>query len=190
MNCPFCNRESMLTSIPIDNKIYPCCRWIYKNNYCYAVLKPEQHTIGDTIVVLNEHKEGITSDIHGVLLYEFSKVINKVSNKLLRISSDYSKEKPVKIYVGILGDGIQHLHAHLIPRYPFTDYDREKYRRLFIDRDGEEEINCKIANDDLGGYWYISDKEEAIHKAPFSKQSPEKKVMFIESLAKYLRDLS
>ncbi len=106
-----------MTTVPIDGIDEPCKRWIFKSEYCYAVLKPEQHTIGDSIVILNNHKKDITDNISSKDLCEFIKTINIVATRIKNIAQNEGSERPERIYVGILCDGvaIQHLHAHLIP---------------------------------------------------------------------------
>jgi diadenosine tetraphosphate (Ap4A) HIT family hydrolase len=94
---------------------------------------------------------------------------------------------PEKIYVGILCDGTPHLHAHLIPRYPFTEEDADKYAEYFTKRDGEIEILRKIKIDDLGGYWYIFNKEQSHYKSYYGQMDTKKKVAFLEELATKLR---
>jgi diadenosine tetraphosphate (Ap4A) HIT family hydrolase len=191
MSCPFCKRCSIMTSAPIDGTIRPCNRWIYKSDHCYAVLKPEQHTIGDSIVILNKHKKDITDDISPIELSDFMNTIKIVATRIKNVARN-NNMPPDRIYVGILCDGveIQHLHAHLIPRYPFTPDDEAKYKDFFIQRDGENEIMKKIKRRDLGGYWYIFDKERTYYQSEYGQKDTKDKVIFLEKLANSLRSSS
>ena len=190
MECPFCNRNSMMEEVPLNGTIERCKRWIYKNKHCYAVLKPEQHTIGECIVILRRHKKDITDNISIEEMSDFIKTINLIAKSIKNIAHNERGEKPERIYVGILcdGTGTEHLHAHLIPRYPFTEDDETKYKEYFIQRDGEIEILKKIKRKDLGGYWYIFDKEQTFYKSQFGQKPKKKKVEFLEELADKLRN--
>jgi diadenosine tetraphosphate (Ap4A) HIT family hydrolase len=189
MNCLFCNRDTIKKSAPIDGDVKECERWIYDYNNCYAVLKPEQHTIGECLVIPYKHRTDITDDLSADELSDFIKTINTVAKRIKNIARNEKQLPPDRIYVGILCDGvdIQHLHAHLIPRYPFGEYENNKYRELFTQRDGEISIWNKIRKCDLGGYWYISDKEQNHYKSDFGKKKTMEKVHFLEDLARQLR---
>ncbi|MDA3917642.1 MAG: hypothetical protein PF690_11810 [Deltaproteobacteria bacterium] len=189
MSCPFCNRESMMTSAPFDGVKQPCNRWIYKSDHCYVVLKPEQHTIGESIVILNDHKADLTDDIPIEKLSDFMNIIKIISTRTKNIAKNEDSESPERIYVGILCDGIttQHLHAHLIPRYPFSKYDESKYEEFFLKRDGEIEIIKKQKAKDLGGYWYVCDKEQNHYKSSYAQKAVKDRVRFLECLANELR---
>lgn len=188
-NCIFCNREKVMKEVPFDQPNNLCQRWIYESNYCYAVLKPEQHTIGESIVILKEHRVDITNDIPIEELADFMKAIHVVASRIKRVARNEKSENPERIYVGILCDGtqIQHLHAHLIPRYPFTEYDESKYKEYFLERDGEDEILRKQKEKDLGGYWYVCDKEQNHYKSSYAQKAVKDRVRFLECLANKLR---
>ena len=49
----------------------------------------------------------------------------------------------------------------LIPRYPFTETDRNTFRRIFLKRDGKEKVQNALDINELGGYWYV-EKEKQI----------------------------
>jgi len=105
------------------------------------------------------------------------------------VAINEDSKSPERIYVGILCDGIDsnHLHAHLIPRYPFTQYDKDKYRNFFEIRDSRSEILRKQKEKDLGGYWYVFDKEQNVDETDYAKWAIEEKVIYLENLANKLR---
>jgi len=184
--CIFCDSSQVMKKVPFAEQLYSCERWIYESKYFYAVLKPEQHTIGESIVILKEHHEDITSDIPKKELSDFMEAIKFVSSMIKNVAKNEKSDNPERIYVGILCDGtqIQHLHAHLIPRYPFTEYDKSEYKRHFLERDGEAEILKKQKEKDLGGYWYVFDKEVNVKELPYGKKADKEKVKVFEKLAK------
>jgi diadenosine tetraphosphate (Ap4A) HIT family hydrolase len=189
--CTFCEQEIVMKEVPFAQSNNLCERWIYESQYCYAVLKPEQHTIGESIVILKEHRVDITNDIPIEELSDFMKTINIVASRIKRVAKNNDSKNPERIYVGILCDGtqIQHLHAHLIPRYPFNEYDKSKYKEFFLKRDGKEEILRKQNEEDLGGYWYVFDKEQTVNELPYGKLKEKDKVACLEALARELRSV-
>ncbi|KKK93602.1 hypothetical protein LCGC14_2691230, partial [marine sediment metagenome] len=120
-------------------------------------------------------------------LRDFIDAIREVAIRIKNIAKNDALEPPKKIYVGILCDGTPHLHTHLIPRYPFTPEDKEKYKEYFLERDGEIEILNKIKKNDLGGYWYVFERERTFYKSSYGLKEPEEKVKILERLANDLR---
>lgn len=173
-------------------KLERCNRGIYTSKHCYAVLKPEQHTQGEAIVIMNKHREGITDTISEDELSDFMVAINKVASMIKKVAINENLLHPERIYVGILCDGknSEHLHAHLIPRYPFGQYDKDKYKNFFEIRDSRSEILRKQKEDDLGGYWYVFDKEQNVDNTTYAQWTKGKKIIYLEKLAKDLRSMS
>lgn len=173
MKCLFCDegRESIMKNAPFREGVKTCNRWIYESEHCYAVLKPEQHTRGEAIVIMNKHRKDITDNIPREELSDFMETINIVASRIKNVAINDDLESPKRIYVGILCDGkdSEHLHAHLIPRYPFKKYDESKYEEFYLKRDGEIELLKKKKEKDLGGYWYVLDKEQTFYKTPYGE---------------------
>ena len=195
MSCPFCNPDYIMKTVRFDEKDHSCNRWIYKSPHCYAVLKPEQHTVGDSLVILRkqeqkEHKKDITdffADGELEQLHDFIEAINRVSERIKNFAVNEKDECPERIYVGMLGDGIKHLHAHLLPRYPFRDKEKATYEEYFRERDGQTEIDRKKDELDLGGYWYVFERERTIHKSEFGLKTTQEKISILQQLADRLR---
>jgi diadenosine tetraphosphate (Ap4A) HIT family hydrolase len=178
-----------MKNAPFGGEDKTCNRWIYESEHCYAVLKPEQHTRGEAIVIMNEHRVDITDNIPKEELSDFIETINIVASRIKNVATNDESESPERIYVGILCDGIhsEHLHAHLIPRYPFTKDDESKYEEFYLKRDGEIEITRKQREKDLGGYWYVLDKEQTFYKTSYGQLETKEKIHYLEKLANDLR---
>ena len=164
-----------------------CDHAIYEDRFCYAVLAVEPYTIGHTLVILNKHKRDIVDDISTVYLSKFMNAIQKVSRRLMESAENEHQGRPDNVYVCILCDGVKHFHAHLLPRYPFTKRDKATYRRRFSKRDGKEEVNRKIAKEDLGGFWYVAEREITWKESEFGKKTSAERAKFLEELARKLR---
>lgn len=170
----------------------PCTRAIYQDSNCFAVLAPEQYSIGHTLLILEKrksekHKSDITDNISEEELSAFIKAIHIISKHLKEKAKNEFEQSPERIYVCILCDGVEHLHAHLIPRYPFTGTDGNVYEQIFLERDGRKQINKNIQEDKLGGFWYIAERERNYKKSIFGEKSNKEKAEFLERLAKQLR---
>lgn len=180
--CAFCNPENFKDRI------------IYEDEYCFAALAREPYNEGHTIVILKTRAKGphrIDLTDENILPHErtaFIKAIHKIAIHLKNNLADHKKRipKPSKIYVCSLCDGITHLHAHLIPRYPFSPEDKKIYKKLFTKRDGKREVERKIKDDDLGGFWYIAEREKNYKKTKFWKKSEQKRAKYLAELAKIL----
>ncbi len=159
-DCPFCTPEILRG------------RTFYEDAYCFATLSREPYTWGHSLVILRAHAEDITADIPEVALAAFTSAIHKVSRRLKERLRNEAGQAPERIYVSTLCDGVHHLHAHLIPRYPYDAEDFAAYREIFAPRDGEEAVGKAIANRDIGGFWYIA-RREATFKSSSFQQSPE-----------------
>lgn len=188
--CIFCCRKGLLEEIPRksdNNKTVPCKRGIYEDDYCFAVLAPEQYSIGHTLLILEKHRKDITDNISKEESSAFINALHEISKHLKEKAKNEFNQSSERIYACILCDGIEHLHAHLIPRYPFTAADGNIYEQLFLERDGRKNINIKIEKDDLGGFWYIAEREKNYKKSVFGQKSDEERAKYIEELAEKLR---
>ena len=110
---PFCDENLISTKVKFDtgNEI-PCNRLIYENESCYAVLKPEQHSHGEALIILKEHVRDITDNIQPDLLSKFIITTQRIAQAMKCCLINEHNEKPEKIYTSTLCDGIQHLHFH------------------------------------------------------------------------------
>ncbi|VVB89143.1 HIT domain protein [uncultured archaeon] len=188
--CVFCRIKGLLEEIPqkSGNNTIPCKRGIYEDDYCIATLAPEQYTKGHTLLILKNHRVDIAdTNISREELSGFIDALNKLAIHLKGKLQDYENNVPQRIYIAILCDGIEHLHAHLIPRYPFTDADGNIYEKLFLERDGRKNINRKIEKDELGGFWYIAEREKNYKKSEFWNKSDEERAKYLEEFAGKLR---
>lgn len=190
--CVFCRigKKGLLEELPrkSGDKTVPCKRGIYEDNYCIATLAPEQYTKGHTLLISKNHRTDITdSNISSEELSGFISALNKLARHLKEKLHDHNC--PQRIYIAILCDGVEHLHAHLIPRYPFTDIDQTIYKQEFLKRgDDIKEIESKILKSDLGGFWYIAEREKNYKNLElWNNRSDEERAEYIEELAKKLR---
>ena len=184
MCCRFCNKDNIKTKLPDDGSgSIPCYRCIYEGDNSYAVLCPEQYTPGHTLVILNDHKVDITDDIDETVFKDFSNTIRRVAEGLKTKATNHCGQNPDKIYVCMLSDGIEHLHTHLIPRYPFTERDKSIYRETFIPRDGVDEVEDMINQHKLGGFWYMALREREWKNSEFAERTVEERANILENLA-------
>jgi len=169
-----------------------CNTCIYDDKHCYAILSDKPYTDGHTLVVLKkrktdiEHKTDITDKDIALEtdLSPFIQIIYKVAKHLKESAKNNRGEPPDKIYVCMLGDGIKHLHAHLIPRYPFTEDDKTTYRDIFTLRDGALKVNDAIKSCEIGGFWYVAEREK---NCEFTKKSKEERASILKKQADDLR---
>lgn len=183
-DCTFCREEKIKHELRDGT---PCERGIYEDESTFAILSPEQYTAGHTLLILKGHKEDITDDLSEPDLSAFMIAVHKVAVRLKELAQNDRGEYPENIYVCILCDGIKHLHAHLIPRYPFTQKDKEKYKELFSSRDGDDVIAEAIKKEDLGGCWYITECEKNHKDTEFGRSSYSEKAVILNRLAAKLR---
>lgn len=194
--CRFCQEgkreldEKLFHKLPSKHnggKSVRCDRVIYSDKYCVAALAPEQCTDGHTLLILRKHKTDITSRINKEELGGFITVIHKLAIHLKHNAKNDWGCRPKRIYVCFLSDGVKHLHAHLVPRYPFTPEDREKYIRQFVRRDGVEIVKKAKRSNDLGGFWYIAERERSYNKTEFWEKSDEERAKCLQDYAKNLK---
>ena len=190
-DCKFCNADGKADKEKLKNELpgsIPCKTDIYDDNeYCFAILCPEQYTIGHTLLLLEKHRTDITDNIPLEELVGFITAIHKVAKHLKAVAENQQGNHPERIYVGILCDGIEHLHAHLIPRYPFSKDDKQTYIDLFSERDDEEKARNVAENGDIGGFWYVSEREKNWGKTQFGQKQGKEKVKYLQDLAEKLR---
>lgn len=183
--CRFCDEERIKNYLKDGKDGTRCNACIYEDRYCFAILSDEAYTIGHTLVIPKDHKIDITDrDLSKASLSRFIHAIHKVAVQLKKSAQDKYGNHPERIYVSMLGDGIKHLHAHLIPRYPFTKNDKTTYGRLFTPRNGKRKVKEAIDKGELGGFWYIAEREKSF---VFAKKSSAEKAACLSKLAKNLR---
>ncbi len=141
---------------------------------------------GHTILILEKHRKDITDDFSQDELPAFIKAINLVSTHLKKQAKDERDKLPCRIYVSSLCDGVKHLHAHLIPRYPYTPADENIYEQLFLERDGRATINRNMQSSELGGFWYVTERERNHKKSRYGQMLDQDKVSYLEGLARKL----
>ncbi len=156
-------------------------RKVYDDDYCYAVLELEQSVKGYTLVIPKKHYETILdSSIDDVEIIQFWRVVQKIGNA---IKATLGAEN---VYVCSLCDGIKHFHVHLIPRYPWTDEDKNRYSELFTERDGEQSVKLCTTIGRIGGFWYLADTERNFKEIEFAKLSIEEQQKAINDTAKVI----
>ncbi|MBA7629211.1 hypothetical protein ES703_36709 [subsurface metagenome] len=195
--CGFCqagklqiDRTRLLETLPTTDGTgsVPCRRGIFEDEYCVATLAPEQYTRGHTLLILKNHRTDVTdTDITGEELSGFINALTKLARHLKDRLGNQDSRRPERIYVCCLCDGIEHLHAHLIPRYPFTDEDKTTYRQQFEERDGRQKIEEALSTCELGGFWYIAKREKDYTKADFWSKPDEDRARDLEQLARELK---
>jgi diadenosine tetraphosphate (Ap4A) HIT family hydrolase len=172
-DCPFCQKDALKPKI-------------YEDEHCFAILAREQYTTGHTLLILTEHATDMADDISDTNLLAFITAIHKVTSHLQQTAVNDQGEHPQRVYVCVLCDGVKHLHAHLIPRYPFMTNDKELYTTLFYPRDGELVYEA-IKAEELGGFWYVAEREKSWPKTEFGSKSVEARAILLEELANKLR---
>jgi len=119
-------------------------RFITENKSCIAVLDHNPQRKGHVLVILKNHKKDLSDkDLSNEELKSFIGMIHKMCKCLKGRMRDENQKSPDKIYVSSLCDGTKHLHAHLVPRYPYTTEDKEFYKKLYPGK--------KIQP----GFWYL-----------------------------------
>jgi diadenosine tetraphosphate (Ap4A) HIT family hydrolase len=183
-SCLFCQPEEIKFKYTDGSE---CNRCIYENDYCYAVLTPEQYTIGHSLVILNWHVDRIFDNLDLEHFSGFFNSINHVARLLINSVVNDTMESPQNVYVGVLCDGFEHLHAHLVPRYPFKEEDRDTYRKLFKDRDGNK-LEHNISSGNIGGFWILAEKEREWKITKYGRKTDEEKKKFLEYLRGKIKD--
>jgi len=172
--------------MPDDKK---CNRGLkHKSRYCIATLCPEQLTKGHTLVILKKHMADITSISDKVILGDMLSFISKISNVLKTKVINEKGENPDRIYVCTLCDGVEHLHFHLIPRFPFSSEDKINYIRQIIQRDGIGDTINAVIEGKMGGFWYLALREA---RQSYDKMCDKQKLIRIkelEALAKLINN--
>jgi diadenosine tetraphosphate (Ap4A) HIT family hydrolase len=135
-----------------------------------------------------KHRADITDpDLPDEELIDFIKSTKLVAKHIKQAVRNEEGQSAGRIYVCTLCDGVEHLHAHLIPRYPYTGEDENTYEQLFLERDGRKQINGKIETGDLGGFWYIAEREKSYTKSDYWRRTAEERAKYLEDLAQHLR---
>lgn len=151
-------------------------------------MAPEQYTVGHTIVISKKHAadqmdEALSPEEH----QRFWAEVRCVSKRLRDRARNEVGEHPVRIYVCILCDGTEHLHAHLIPRYPFSYRDEVIYRHELGNRDGAETVRCRAKKGHFGGFWFIAERERNWKDYGFGMEDAETRAERLAERAEGLR---
>jgi diadenosine tetraphosphate (Ap4A) HIT family hydrolase len=136
-NCEFCKllKED---SFKKENRL------IRENEFCIAVLDHKPQRRCHVLVILKNHKKDLSDkNLSKEELKNFIDMIHKMCKCLKERIKDKNQKSPDRIYVCSLCDGVEHLHAYLIPRYPYTTKDKEFYKKLYP----KKEIKP--------GFWYL-----------------------------------
>jgi diadenosine tetraphosphate (Ap4A) HIT family hydrolase len=160
--CKFCDCPAIKTTIPTrSGSKAECNTCIYEDKSCYAVLDPYQYSPGHALVILKSPCDDIADpNIPGNDLLDFIGAIQMIARHLKINASDEHGNAPERIYTCMLCDGQKHLHAHLIPRYPYTRDDELAYIAQFTSRDEACKIQEAIRTHEMGGFWYIAEREK------------------------------
>ncbi|MFH1656446.1 MAG: HIT family protein [Candidatus Nealsonbacteria bacterium] len=166
----------------IENDEFPEYQLIdKKDEFCIIILEKNQYTKGHTLVILknrikgNHIKDISDENFTNEEMAGFIKTIHMTSKTLKKNLKDDDGRPPERIYVSILCDGTKHLHAHLIPRYCFTEEEKSEYRNFFERRDGQKQVREDIKNNNIGGFWYMFIKERDFNMSSFGKKSETEK---------------
>ena len=166
----------------------PCSRGIWQDDFCLATLDYLPITHGDTLLVLKQHREDFCDEsLTKKELEHFAYAIKLVAGRLRSKLTDCNGDPPERIYVCSLCDGVQHLHAHLTPRYRWTKEDAALYRRLIAPRDGIAKAEQNADEGKIGGFWYLGYKE--VHRGAHEPwdESDDEKAARLAKLAARLR---
>ena len=176
MECPFCYLADKNYS-EVDT-----ARRIYGNSNCYALLEAEQSVCGYTLVIPKAHHETLfATDIGDFELEKFWRTVQRIGRAIMKTVGCEN------IYVVSMCDGVRHFHVHLTPRYKWTDADKQRYRELFTERDGEQSINACIEKGTIGGNWYLADAERNYTKTEFMKMPLDKRIIRLKQLAEDIK---
>ena len=145
MECPFCQPDFTQFG-SIDRKFY-------EDPYTLAMLSKGQDSRGYSLVVLKPHRADLSISLYPTERLYLMRTLNMIAARLK------SKLGAKRIYVVSMCDGVEHLHFHLIPRYEWTDADKQRYRELFTERDGIESVNRQIEKNQIGGSWWLAEIE-------------------------------
>lgn len=178
MRCFFCKEYDELEILPARP---PLSRKVYQDDNTLAVLELEQSVKGYTLVIPRKHHDTLFDEIPPEDLANFWQVVNKIGNAIKLVLGAEN------IYVASLCDGIKHFHVHLIPRYKWTDADKERYRELFTERDGPESISLCTHADLIGGFWYPADAERNYKNSDFWKLPNGERYKVLDDLAKQIK---
>ena len=172
-SCFFCKEYRNLGVLPGDRT-----RKFYEDDFCQVILEMEQSTKGYALVIPHKHFDTIADDsITNEEITHLYRVIQKIVSLQKKILGAEN------VYVCTLCDGLKHLHFHLIPRYKWTDKDKERYRELFLSRDGEASVDLCTTLNMIGGFWYMADLEHNFKETEFGRLPHDKQWEYIENLA-------
>jgi diadenosine tetraphosphate (Ap4A) HIT family hydrolase len=172
MNCAFCGKNGF-----VNKKRFPN-QFIEESNHCIVILDRTQLSRGHTLVILNKHRINITDQkLTEEERKDFIDTIYYYAKFLKNNIKDNAGNKPKRIYVGYLGDGEKHLHAHLIPRYPFNKSDNNFYKCFFQSSEKTQ-----------GGFWYVALRERNYQKSEFFQKTKKEKNTEYKKIIKLLKN--
>lgn len=159
------------------------------------MLNGDQYTKGHTLVILGAHRCKITDDsLTKSELMALAEGLNKVS---IRLKKSLGAET---IHVLSLCEGIEHLHFHLIPRYAYTEKEKQFYIDNYFNREndirresGKKEWGSKkgfekdIDTTSIHGMWYAAYHEMSFTTSKFWRLAIQDRVKELENTAKLLR---
>lgn len=128
-------------------------RKFYEDKYTIALLAQGQEVRGYSLVILKKHYTDLATFIPHQQRGALIKTVNRIAFELKR------RLGAERIYVASLCDGVEHLHFHLIPRYKWTEDDKERYRETFKDSRPWETIESYIIDGKIGGFWWLAGTE-------------------------------
>ena len=170
MNCYFCKGKKENSAV------------IYEDDFTYAVLDEGQDQRGYVLLILKQHRDTLfDANISAYELMAFWRAAQKIGNAQKKTLGAEN------VYAVTLCDGLRHFHVHLVPRYVWSDKDKERYRELFTERDGEESVNACIDKGLIGGFWYLADGERYYKETEFWKLSEGDKKNHLDYLTMLLK---
>jgi len=154
-DCPFCESfrkknfdEFEISRIPVKKS-----RTIYSDydTGIVAVLEPEQKTVGYALVIPRAHINGIADP--KLDQCDFNAVM-RVCNLVAKAQMHAFGSDVERVHIASMGEGQQHLHFHVMPRYRLEDKEKD----YFLDQPNhmkppfsEEPIDPDKIK---GGFWY------------------------------------
>jgi len=157
----------------------------------YAILCPEQYTRGHTLVItgprIKNSPEGLECikkifDVHPTELTDLMAGISRVANRLKE-----KLEGVQNIVIFSLNEDKEHLHFHLIPRYTYSNDEKDYNIKCSFDKAKTEERWIKNP-DKVHGIWYYAYHEQNYKNQEYWIDPPETRANKLNKLASKLRN--
>ena len=218
-DCDFCwSREMIRLKFPGVSREFD--REIAVKDDWYAVLAREQYTLGHSLVICrskDDQKEeeeckfnvGFLSrnpKRHSEAWQNLAAGMGQVALALqeelesLQGLEEWEEKwgkvrKAESIHILALCEGIPHLHAHLIPRYEYRNWEKEFYRAHYFERERRQAVSelCfeeRLEEGQIHGMWYAACREMNYDQTCFGLMSSEDRGKRIENLAACIRKSS